>query len=205
MGVPFVIERMVIADRAAAEQGAHPGQPVFSPPFELDGSEHWWIPVWKTLALYFDVYQVKKPKKVVTYLHSQSQSQGLKLADEDHRKLVRALEKMGKDYGYEVHVFSSSAEESDWSNRMSAIVQSSVSQAPIACDASIFHAHLMSKVVLGVTGGHLADGVFMKPSPQTTLMEFFPEETFSRDQLLAVHSLGMHYVAWWGSKSVTLS
>lgn len=42
----------------------------------------------------------------------------------------------------------------------------------------------------------------MKPSPQATLMEFFPADTFARDRELAAYSLGFHYVAWWGNQYV---
>ena len=47
------------------------------------------------------------------------------------------------------------------------------------------------------------DSVFMKPSPQATLMEFFSADTFARDRELTAHSLGFHYVAWQGNQYVS--
>jgi hypothetical protein len=59
--------------------------------------------------------------------------------------------------------------------------------------------------MLGIHGNNLLDSVFMKPSPQTTLMEFFPPDMFSRDRELAAHALGMHYVAWWNHQYAVAS
>jgi hypothetical protein len=130
--LPFVIQRIVVADREAAEPSAQKGQPVFSPPFELPASRHWWEPVRTTLASYFDISNDKSAKKVVTYLHRQGEETGVKLRDEDHQSLLHALAKMEKNYGYEVHVVSSRTEETEWSEKMGAIVKSTVSlSAPI--------------------------------------------------------------------------
>ncbi|RDB30838.1 hypothetical protein Hypma_005828 [Hypsizygus marmoreus] len=180
---PFVIERIVIADREAAEKSARPDQPPFSLPFELTGSEHWWEPVRQSLVSYLDLPESKKAKKVVTYVHRQSEQTGLKLHDDDHQSLVNALQKMGRDYGYEVHVVSTLPEETGWTEKMEAIVKSTV--------------------VLGVFGSDLLDSVFMKPSPQATLMELFPTDTFARDEAVLAHSRGIRYIAWWHDRKFT--
>jgi hypothetical protein len=122
---PFVIERIVIADREAAEAAVHLGQPVYAPPFELKASEFWWEPVRRTLAAYFDEVDEKAGKKVVTYLHRQGEKTGLWLRDEDHQSLVGALKSLGR--GYEVHIVSSVIDETPWSEKLGAIVKSSVS------------------------------------------------------------------------------
>lgn len=122
MAVPFVFERIVIADRSATQGAVKSGEPVYSPAFSLEGdSKYWWEPVRNTLATYFGG---DKPnaKKVVTYIHTQAESQGAKLSDKDHQSISRALDKMGRSYGYEVHVVSTT----DWVTRMSAVVKSSV-------------------------------------------------------------------------------
>lgn len=184
MVVPFFFERLVVADRQAAGLSVNSEQPTFSPPFDLEASKNWWEPVRRTLALNFDAYDEKaKDKKVITYLHRQSESTGPKLVSEDHDALVRALQKLGRSRGYVVHVVSTSTTETDWSVKMGAVVRSSV--------------------ILGVHGNHLFDCVFMKPSPQATLMEFFPADTFAHDRELTAHSLGFHYVAWQGNQEFT--
>lgn len=126
MEIPFMIERVVIADTRAANSKVHFGEPIFSPPFGLEASEYWFEPVRKTLVEYFDVNEAGKTP-VVTYIHTQGESDGAKLTTQDHDRLSRALKKMGKDYGYEVHVVSSVTDETDWSKKMRAIIRSTVS------------------------------------------------------------------------------
>ncbi len=58
------------------------------------------------------------------------------------------------------------------------------------------------QIVLGVHGSHMMDCIFMRPTPQSTVMEFFPLETYARDQEVAVQSIGLRYTAWWGSRLV---
>ncbi|KAF5381298.1 hypothetical protein D9615_008391 [Tricholomella constricta] len=156
--VPFVVERIVVSDREAADTSVTHGQPVFSPAFDLVGSRHWWEPIRRTLTAYFGEELSKQTKKAVTYIHRQSEKTGMRLRDEDHQSLVRALKKMERGNGYEVHVVSSQFDEAGWTERMGAIVKSTV--------------------VLGPCSSDLLDSVFMKPSPQATLMEFFPTDTY---------------------------
>ena len=129
MAVPFFFERLVVADRQAAGYSTNPEQPIFSLPFDLEASKNWWEPVRRTLALYFDAYYEKaKDKKVITYLHRQFESTGPKLVSEDHDALVRALQKLGRSRGYVVHVVSTlTTTETDWNQKMGAVVRSSVS------------------------------------------------------------------------------
>lgn len=56
--------------------------------------------------------------------------------------------------------------------------------------------------MLGVTGEPLADGYYMRPSPRSTLMEFFPPNIFMRDMEIPMRSIGIKYVAWWHSRYV---
>jgi len=128
MEIPFVFERLVIADRSATESAIVAGQPVYSPAFGLEGgSSHWWEPVRINLATYLGEHENKpKAKKVVTYIHTQADSQGAKLSDRDHESISRALNQMGRKYGYEVHVVSTQTTETDWVTKMTAVVKSSV-------------------------------------------------------------------------------
>jgi hypothetical protein len=128
MEVPFVFERIVIADRSATEGAIVKGQPIYSPAFGLEGgSSHWWEPVRITLATHLGQHEIKpRARKVVTYIHTQDEPQGAKLSDEDHESITRALDKMGRTYGYDVYVVSTQTNHTDWVTRMTAIVQSSV-------------------------------------------------------------------------------
>ncbi|KAJ6588930.1 hypothetical protein B0H19DRAFT_1013958 [Mycena capillaripes] len=184
MEVPFVIERLVVADRTAAHHGTQEHDPIYAPPFKMDRvSEYWWEPIRRSLATYFEVYGENAPKKAVTYVHRQSQPNGLRLSDADHSALVSALQKMERDYGYEVHIVSNIDEEMSWSDRLRAIVRSSV--------------------MLGVHDGDLLDSVYMQRTPHTTLMEFFPPQTFAREQEIVAQSVGMRYIAWWNDRQLS--
>jgi hypothetical protein len=59
--------------------------------------------------------------------------------------------------------------------------------------------------VLSVFGDHLADAMFMKRMPQSTLMEFFPPNEFNRDWETVVGSMGIRYVAWQGNQYVLIT
>lgn len=127
MEIPFVYERLVVVDRTIAERTVNDGLPVYSPAFDLDASDHWWEPVRRSLAQFLEQYEIKpRAKKVVTYLHTQSEGDA-KLSNEDHQNLLLALEKMTKSRGYELNVVSTQTSETDWTDRMTAIVKSSVS------------------------------------------------------------------------------
>jgi len=56
--------------------------------------------------------------------------------------------------------------------------------------------------VLSVHGGHLADAMFMRRTPQSALMEIFPQNEFNRDWETVVRTMGIRYVAWQGSQCV---
>jgi hypothetical protein len=128
MEVPFVYERIVIADRSATEGAIVEGQPIYSPAFDLEGgSSHWWEPVRTTLATHLGQHEIKpNARKVITYIHTQAESQGANLSDEDHKSISLALDKMTRTYGYEVHIVSTQTSQTDWVTKMTAIVKSSV-------------------------------------------------------------------------------
>lgn len=126
MEVPFVYERVVLADRGIAAKEVKEGEPPYSPTSLLDLSDNWWEPVRKSVAQFLDGYEYNpKAKKVLTYLHSQSEQEP-KLSSEAHRALVKALEKLAYKYGYELHIASTETAETDWVERMGAVVKSSV-------------------------------------------------------------------------------
>lgn len=128
MQVPYLFERVVIADRKAAV-----AEPPFASAFELEEpSEHWWEPIRRNVALHFDAYGGSKGKKmnagkIVTYVHNNDGGGGgLRLRNSDHNALVKALNDMQRDYGYEVHIVSSNDLYTKWQDRMGAVVRSTV-------------------------------------------------------------------------------
>ncbi|XP_006463383.1 hypothetical protein AGABI2DRAFT_208124 [Agaricus bisporus var. bisporus H97] len=192
MKVPFVFERLVIADRKAASDSLEPSQPAFSPPFELDttaASEFWLEPVRRPLEMFFDLGDedvgMRKKKRVVTYIVTQDNEDGknAKLRKEDHEKLVSGLKRMERNMGCEVNIVSDDTARTSWVERMGAILRSSV--------------------VIGVHGDHLLDFAFMKRTPHATFMEFYPKAKFVRDRAVIATSLGQHYIVWSGTQKFT--
>ncbi|KAG6830113.1 hypothetical protein H0H92_002162 [Tricholoma furcatifolium] len=176
--VPFLIERVVIADREAAEVQANYDQPIFSPAFNLPGSHHWWEPIRQMLVSFLSEAPTKKTS--ITYIHRQSEQAGVRLRAEDHDALVKALKKLERD-GHEVHIVSSQFDETGWAERMSAVTKSTV--------------------LLGPYGSDLLDCLFMKPSLRATLIEFFPANTFAHDEGVVAQSRGIRFIPWWKDRT----
>jgi hypothetical protein len=132
MQVPFILERVVIADRGAADRSGK--TPAFSSPFEdLHASKYWLEPIRRALVAYLDVPQDGKKKRVMTYLSRQGLT-GPRLKNADHEALVKELNKLGRRHGYEVVILS---EKVSWDQRMTAIVQSTVSAAMLGSTTSL--------------------------------------------------------------------
>lgn len=183
MEVPFVFEKLVVADFGAAGRSANDVPPFSLPLVGLNASKEWWEPIRQNLAKFLHVnHHTQKlnsgqEKTVVTYISRQGARSGSRLRRADHDALVSALETLHESNDFEVNIVPS---EEHWAERLSAVAQSTV--------------------ILGVYGNSLADSVFMRPSGHSTVMEFFPENVFTRDAETAVRSLGIHYMAWWNDR-----
>ena len=147
MEVPFVFERMVIADPAAASKAAASGQPTNAGPYELETSAYWWEPIRRTLVSYFDRLQEEtlaavttekkgflrfntKAKKIITFIDNQEiagQSGQSVMLQGDYEYFSRSLHKLGREKGYEVHIISSNTTKITWDRKMDTIIRSSVS------------------------------------------------------------------------------
>lgn len=181
IGAPLLLDRLVVADRGAARRAGLAGDvPAWAPPFSaLKTTEDWFEPVRRTLAEYFNVAEdvgVVAGSRTVTYLARQDGLGGRRLRSADHAALLDALEGLARA-GVTVHVVD---EKASWTERMRAVAQSTV--------------------VLSMYGDHVADAVFMKRGPQSTLMEFFPPDVFNRDWETVVQSMGIRYIAWQGNQ-----
>ncbi|THH13806.1 hypothetical protein EW146_g6452 [Bondarzewia mesenterica] len=181
LDIPMLLDRVVIADRGAATRHGVAADSWAGPFTALRAPQTWFDGVRNNLARYFGEGEEKsRGKKEVTYLVQQSYvGSGARLRTEDHEALLKELKGLQRS-GYQINVVDESAA---WSDRMKSIVQSTV--------------------VIGVFGDHLSDSVFMKSSPQTTLMEFFPSGSFTRDWEIVMHSMGTRYIAWQGDQKFT--
>ncbi|KAG1833257.1 hypothetical protein DFJ58DRAFT_228111 [Suillus subalutaceus] len=183
MEVPFVFERLVVADFRAAARPAIDVPPFALPLVGLNASKEWWEPIRQNLAKFLHVdhrpqnLNSGQEKTVVTYISRQDATTGSRLRRADHDALVNALKTLHESNDFEVKIVSS---EGPWAERLSAVAQ--------------------SNVILGVCGDSLADSVFMRPSQHSALIEFFPPDVFTRDTETAVRSLGIRYIAWWNDR-----
>lgn len=111
MGTPFVFDRVLFADRAAAINGDNFGktQRTASEAFVLPASAHWWSTVRNSVieasGLNASVGAGTRGKPVITYISRQNWPRR-KLIQSDDDVLVEELYKLRDQYGYEVNVVS---------------------------------------------------------------------------------------------------
>ena len=122
--MPYVLERVVIADREAATQASSgDGLPYWSAPFrDFTTTKNWWEPVRSGLSRAMRVAENSK-EVVVTYISRQDVQSGPTLRTEDHDVLVRELEKLARNTKCTVNVIPHSA---SWQDKISAILSSTV-------------------------------------------------------------------------------
>ena len=58
--------------------------------------------------------------------------------------------------------------------------------------------------MMGVHGNGLTSLIWMKPTPRSTVMEFFYPDGFAHDYEWTTRALGMVHYGFWGEKYVTL-
>ncbi|KAG2032542.1 hypothetical protein BDR03DRAFT_1002563 [Suillus americanus] len=113
MEVPFVFERLVVADFGAAARSANDVPPFALPLVGLDASKEWWEPIRQNLAKFLHVdhraqnLNSEQEKTVVTYISRQDATTGSRLRRADHDALVNALETLHESNDFEVNIVSS--------------------------------------------------------------------------------------------------
>jgi hypothetical protein len=111
MGVPFVFDRILLADRAAAMNGENYGrtQRTASEPATLPGSPNWWSTFRNNVIAFSGLNategQGTRGKPVITYISRQGWGRRM-LIQAHHERLVEELYKLRNAYGYEVNVVS---------------------------------------------------------------------------------------------------
>ena len=220
MHVPYVLERVVVADRGAAErnradwtshwapgssragvgdelrkrQATEDGLPAWAAPFVgFDAPENWWTPVRTALLSYLDLpaEPEKRSKPVVTFVSMQ---------DEPYEAgaHVRTEDHPGLIEGLRKL------------QRDGVIGEFHVVRGNGTKESwdERMKAVVRSDIMLGAFGHNLADSLFM-PAPSVTgetgtpaplLMEFYPSGAFLKDREFGVRTLGMRYMAWWEEK-----
>ncbi|KAI0060492.1 hypothetical protein BV25DRAFT_1992823 [Artomyces pyxidatus] len=186
MGVPFVFDRVLFADRAAAMRGANWGrtQRTASEPFALPGSPNWWSTFRNNVVEYSGLNSSvgvgTRGKPVITYISRQGWGRRM-LIQEDHERLVEELYKLRDEYDYEVNVVSM--------DKLSRVEQLRLSGR--------------TTIMMGVHGNGLTSLLWMKPSPRSTVMEFFFPGGFAHDYEYTTRALGMVHYGFWGNAAFT--
>lgn len=169
MEVPYVIQRLVVADYYVAGSAGLAAVLQKS----SSASPDWWEPVRRDVAKFFGNYEDHSARKSVTYIHRSGA-----MLEEDHKNLVHALNKMGTERGIDVNIVEAVDKENnaEWGVRMAAVVK--------------------SDVILSVQGPEILDGVFLRPSSVSTMIEMFPPDVVFREHESIANSLGINYIAW---------
>ncbi|KAG9312000.1 hypothetical protein JVU11DRAFT_7272 [Chiua virens] len=184
MGRPMFLDRVIFTDRAAAMNGKDfiKTERIASEAFALPGSVHWWSVVRKAVTRFtgFNEALDRPSRPVITYVSRQDWVRR-KLIQADHDKLVEELYKLRDQHGVEVNIIS-----------MDKLTHAQ--QLGLAARTTI---------MMGVHGNALTSLVWMKPTSQSTVIEFFYPEGFARDYQYTANALGMAHYGVWNDKTFT--
>ncbi|PFH53395.1 hypothetical protein AMATHDRAFT_79208 [Amanita thiersii Skay4041] len=186
MNTVWAFDRVILADRSAAMLGYNYAryQRTAGVAFALPGAVDWWMSIRDNVVGFTgtDINAgsgtINNP--VITYISRQSWGRRM-LIQEDHEKLVRELYKLKDTYGWEVNVIE--AEN-----------LSRVEQIRLAARTTI---------LMGVHGNGLTSLIWMKPTPRSTVMEFFYPGGFAHDYEYTTRAVGMVHYGFWGSEFFT--
>ncbi|CDO73894.1 hypothetical protein BN946_scf185016.g51 [Trametes cinnabarina] len=191
LGRAFVLDRVVLADRAAAMNGEMflRTQRTAANAFSLPGSVNWWTTIRNNVVGFATLGEDSAgamsvagvpTRPVITYISRQGWNRRM-LIQADHEQLVRELYKLRDTYGYEVNVV-----EMDKLTR--------VEQFRLAARTTI---------MMGVHGNGLTALLWMRPTPRSTVMEFFYPGGFAHDYEYTTRALGMVHYGFWGDRYFT--
>ncbi|TFK70399.1 hypothetical protein BDN72DRAFT_766555 [Pluteus cervinus] len=186
LGKPFVFERVVVADRSAAMLSYNYAryQRTASAAFALPGSVNWWMTLRNSVVQFAgldpEVGGGTTAPPVITYISRQAWGRRM-LIPEHHERLVQELYKLRDTYGYEVNIVQAES-------------MSRVEQIRLAARTTI---------MMGVHGNGLTSLLWMKPSPRSTVMEFFYPTGFAHDYEYTTRAMGMTHYGFWGTHYFT--
>ncbi|KZT58679.1 hypothetical protein CALCODRAFT_432171 [Calocera cornea HHB12733] len=199
----YVLERVVYSDRSAAIRGEGwlPKQRMAALAFSHESVRNWWAPIRSNVVRFAggDLNPFMRPhppppapgqpppvndqpedKPVITYVSRQTWGRRMLLQD-DHDRFVAALGRLSEMYGYEVNV---------------------VNMDKLTRDEQIKLAG-RTTIMCGVHGNGLTSLLWMKPTPRTTVMEFFMPQGWAFDYQWTASALGMTHYGWWNDTYVT--
>jgi hypothetical protein len=191
---PFVLEYVVLGDRAAWHRGPFWKWPGVE--FPLVVRDGWWEPVRQSVVAFAlpPTGKTTPGPPVITYISRQKTGRRLKVAD--HTSLVKELRNLGQEYGYEVCDFIS-----QW-----IVLKHLQIQIPLMEEMGREdQITLLSRttILLGVHGNGLSGQMWLEPSPRTTVIEIFFPTGFAYDYEYTARSLGHKHYGIWDDKYFT--
>ncbi|KAJ7081367.1 hypothetical protein B0H15DRAFT_786545 [Mycena belliarum] len=189
MGVPFVFERVVLADRSAAMRAYNfqRYQRTAAVPFGLPGSVNWWMTIRNSVIQFagmdLDEGSSTTSRPVITYISRQVWGRRT-LREEDHKKLVKELYRLRDAHGWEVNVVA--LEQMGRAEQIRLAVRTTA-----------------RFIMMGVHGNGLTNLIWMRPTPRTTVIEFFFPGGFAHDYEFTARSLGIAHYGFWDAQSFT--
>lgn len=219
MQVPFVLDRVVLADRSASYHG-EPYKAFLrsaSNAFDLRGSPHWWVPVRKSVLEFSGLgeediigptteLREANEKYVITYISRQDWGRRM-LRPQDHEKLVEELYKLRDKYGYEVNVVSmdklTRAEQLRLAGRTTVRFLSLVSMMKVRYPLThVQYSAFLPQIMMGVHGNGLTSLLWMRPTSRSTVIEFFYPKGIAFDYEWTTRAVGMTHYGVWNDKYV---
>ncbi|KZV60108.1 hypothetical protein PENSPDRAFT_644559 [Peniophora sp. CONT] len=176
-GVPFVFDRVIIADRSAAMlgNGFMTSYRTASEPQALPGSPYWWNSFRNNVVRSSGLDdKAEGSKPVITYIVREWRR---RLRQEDHEHLVEELKRLETEHGYEVNIVKT------------------LNMAP----AEEVRLLGRSTIALGVHGNGMTSLIWMDRTPQATVLEFFYPGGFAYDYEYTARALGISHVSFWGN------
>ncbi|KAI0819451.1 hypothetical protein BC628DRAFT_1332737 [Trametes gibbosa] len=190
LGRAFVFDRVVLGDRAAAMNGEMylRTQRTAANAFSLPGSVNWWTTIRNNVVGFSSLDENAgamsvagvPTKPVITYISRQGWNRRM-LIQADHERLVSELYRLRDTYGYEVNVVEM--------DKLTRIEQ--------------FRLAARTTIMLGVHGNGLTALLWMRPTPRSTVMEFFFPGGFAHDYEYTTRALGMVHYGFWGDRYFT--
>ncbi|KAF8588862.1 hypothetical protein K439DRAFT_1384034 [Ramaria rubella] len=179
---PFLLERAVLADRAAAMHSPNfvLTQRTNAELFKLTASPYWWSTIRNNLIEFSGGDSKVGGGNVITYISRQEWGRRM-LLQSHHDQLVKALEGLRDQYGYEVNIVSMDKLTRQEQFRLAG----------------------RTTIMMGVHGNGLTSLLWMKPSKKATVMEFFYPGGFAEDYEWTTRALGMTHYGFWGNEYFT--
>ncbi|KAJ7058167.1 hypothetical protein C8F01DRAFT_1027665 [Mycena amicta] len=186
MGVPFVLERVVLADRSATMRAYNflRYQRTAAVPFALPGSVYWWQTIRNNVIQFAGINlrdgSSTTSTPVITYISRQAWGRRT-LIQADHERLVKELYRLRDTHGWEVNVVLMEKLSRDEQIRLAA----------------------RTTIMMGVHGNGLTNLLWMYPTPRTTVIEFFYPGGFAHNYEFTARALGIAHWGFWGGSSFT--